>query len=144
MAAWGILRTPRCLVDFPKLKLVIGHGGGYIPYQVGRGRAFRLAAMRNDPGLESFDESMRRLYYDTVLYTQESVEYLIKVVGVDRCLFGTDKPANGSVIDPATGRALNDIKPMIDAIPWLSEEDRSAIYEGNARSAYGRLSNVGH
>ena len=139
VAAWGILRTPRCLVDFPKLKLVIGHGGGYIPYQVGRGRAFRLAAMRNDAGLESFDESMRRLYYDTVLYTQESVEYLIKVVGVDRCLFGSDKPANGSVTDPETGRALNDIKPMIDAIPWLSDEERRAIYEGNARKAYGRL-----
>ena len=65
------------------------------------------------------------------------------MVGVDRCLFGSDKPANGSVIDPETGRALNDIKPMIDAIPWLSDEERRAIYEGNARKAYPRLPPAG-
>ena len=139
IAAWGVLRTPQVFRDFPNLKLVIGHGGGYIPYQVGRARAFRLNAMRNDATLESFDDSMRRLYYDTVLYDPDSVELLIKVVDVDRCLFGSDKPANGSALDPATGKALNDIKPMIDAVPWLSDEDRKAIYEGNARSAYSRL-----
>jgi predicted TIM-barrel fold metal-dependent hydrolase len=74
-----------------------------------------------------------------VLYNQESLELLFKVVGVDRCLFGSDKPANGSVIDPATGRSLNDIKPLIDSIPWLSDDDRYAIYEGNARRVYSRL-----
>ena len=139
IAAWGILRTPRVFQDFPTLKLVVGHGGGYVPYQVGRARAFRLNAMRNDPSLESLDDSLRRLYYDTVLYDRHSLELLFRVVGPDRCLFGTDKPANGSVLDPETGRALNDIKPMIDAIPWLTEEEKSAIYEGNAREAYTRL-----
>ena len=86
VAAWGILRTPRVFQDFPNLKLIIGHGGGYIPYQAGRGRAFRLNQIRNDPTLESFDESMRRLYYDTVLYDQPAMDLLVKVVGADRCL----------------------------------------------------------
>jgi predicted TIM-barrel fold metal-dependent hydrolase len=139
VAAWGILRTPRIFQDFPTLKLVIGHGGGYIPYQAGRARAFRLNAMRNDDTLESFDDSMRRLYYDTVLYDADGLELLLKVVGVDRCLFGSDKPANGSVHDPETGRALNDIKPMVEAIEWLTDADKTAIYEGNARVAYSRL-----
>lgn len=136
--AWALLRS-RVFQDFPDLKIIVGHGGGYIPYQVGRARGFRLAEMQRDPAREPFDESMRRLYYDTVLYSQESVELLIKVVGADRCLFGSDKPANGSVIDPTTGCALNDIKPYIDAIPWLTEADRHAIYEGNARKVYSRL-----
>ena len=144
VAAWAILRTPRIFEDFPALKLVIGHGGGYVPYQAGRARAFRLNAMRNDPSLESFDDSMRRLYYDTVLYDPHSLELLFRVVGPDRCLFGTDKPANGSVLDPETGRAMNDIKPMIDAIPWLGDEERAAIYEGNARKAYSLLPPAGH
>jgi predicted TIM-barrel fold metal-dependent hydrolase len=139
IAAWGILRTPQVFKDFPTLKIIIGHGGGYIPYQVGRGRAFRENLRKNDPDLESFDDSMRRLYYDTVLYDQASLELLVRAVGVGRCLFGSDKPANGSVTDPTTGRALNDIKPMIDAISWLSEDDRHAIYEGNARTVYSRL-----
>ena len=82
---------------------------------------------------------MRRLYFDTVLFDQEALELLFKTAGVDRCLFGTDKPANGSVIDPRTGRSLNDVKALIDAIPWLTDEDRHAIYEGNARRVYSRL-----
>jgi 4-oxalmesaconate hydratase len=82
---------------------------------------------------------LRRLYFDTVLYNQESIELLFKVVGTDRCLFGSDKPANGSVIDPATGRALNDIKPLIEAVPWLSEADKAAIYERNARKVFSRI-----
>jgi 4-oxalmesaconate hydratase len=139
IAAFALLRS-RVFKDFPDLKIIVGHGGGYVPYQVGRARAFRLNEMRRDPSLESFDESLRRLYFDTVLYNQESLELLFKVAGPDRCLFGSDKPANGSVIDPATGRSLNDIKPMIEAIPWLTDADRYAIYEGNARKVYSRLS----
>ena len=141
VAAWAILRSPRVFQDFPNLKLVVGHGGGYIPYQAGRGRAFRMNAMQRDPNAhyESFDESMRRLYYDTVLYDGEAMELLIKVVGADRCIFGTDKPANGSVKDPVTGKALNDTKQYIDRIDWLSDEDRHAIFEGNARRIYTRM-----
>jgi 4-oxalmesaconate hydratase len=141
VAAWGIMRSPRVFQDFPNLKLVVGHGGGYIPYQAGRGRAFRMNSQQREPdvGWESFDESMRRLYYDTVLYDGEAMELLIKVVGADRVLFGTDKPANGSVKDPVTGRVLNDVKPLIDDIGWLSDEDKHAIFEGNARKLYSRL-----
>ena len=138
VAAYAILRS-RVFEDFPTLKLIIGHGGGYIPYQVGRARAFRFNEMARDSDLESFDESMRRLYYDTVLYNQESIELLLRVVGVERCLFGSDKPANGSVNDPQTGRSLNDIRPLIEAVPWLSPEEKQALYEGNARRVYSRL-----
>ncbi len=145
VAAWGILRSPRVFRDFPNLKLIVGHGGGYIPYQAGRGRAFRmnLAQREPDAGWESFDDSMRRLYYDTVLYDGEAMELLIKVVGADRVLFGTDKPANGSVKDPVTNRVLNDVKPLINQINWLSDEDKSAIFEGNARKLYSRLEVAG-
>ena len=139
IAAYSLLRS-RVFKDFPRLKLIVGHGGGYIPYQVGRARAFRLNEMRRDSEIESLDQSLRRLYYDTVLYNQESLELLIKVVGVEQCLFGSDKPANGSVRDPDTGRSLNDIKPMLEAIEWLTDEQRFAIYEGNAMRVYSRLS----
>jgi len=142
VAGWAILRSPEVFRDFPELKLIIAHGGGYIPYQFGRGRCFRINERRRggDEDLwEPFEDSFRRLYYDTVLFDQEALELLFKVAGIQQCLFGSDKPANGSVVDPRTGRSLNDVKPLIDAIPWLTEEDRYAIYEGNARRVYSRL-----
>jgi 4-oxalmesaconate hydratase len=138
VAAWGLLRS-RVFRDFPGLKIIIGHGGGYIPYQVGRGRAFRLNQQARDAELEDFDTSLRRLYFDTVLYNVESLELLFKVVGTERCLFGSDKPANGSVKDPLTGRALNDLKPLMDAVEWLTPEQRQAVCEGNARRLFSRL-----
>jgi OH-DDVA meta-cleavage compound hydrolase len=142
VAGWAIARTPEVFRDFPDLKLIIGHGGGYIPYQFGRARCFRI----NDQGRgapnplwEPFEDTLRRLYFDTVLFDREALELLLRICGVDRCMFGSDKPANGSVIDPRTGRSLNDVKALIDGIEWLTDADRQAIYEGNVRRVYSRL-----
>jgi len=141
VAAFAILRS-RVFKDFPNLKLIVGHGGGYVPYQVGRARCFRLNERGRgapDPLWEPFEDTLRRLYFDTVLFDQEALELLLRICGVDRCMFGSDKPANGSVIDPRTGRSLNDVKPLIDSIAWLTDADRHAIYEGNVRRVYSRL-----
>jgi len=88
---------------------------------------------------ETFDERMRKFYFDTVLYSQEPIELLIKIVGVDKCLFGTDTPGSGSSINPRTGRPGDDLKPVIESIDWLSAEDRHKIFEGNARKLFTRL-----
>ncbi len=138
IAALSLLRS-RVFQDFPSLKLVIAHGGGSVPYQVGRYRAGRFGELRRGAETERFDESLRRLYFDTVLYSQESVELLLKVAGVDRCLFGTDRPGTGSVVDPDGGRELDDIRTTIEQIPWLAEEQRQRIFEGNTREAYSRF-----
>jgi len=117
---------------FPDLKLIVSHGGASVPYQVGRWRS--LSTYFGKPG-ESFDDSLRKLYFDTALYNSESLELLFRICGPDRCLFGTERPGAGSRPDK-TGRTYDDIKPLIDAISWLSDDDRQAIYEGNARSIY--------
>jgi len=118
------------LKDFPKLKIVVSHGGGAIPYQIGR---FQSGAARK--GFD-FLERMRQLYFDTVLYSEEALRLLIKTVGVDRCLFGAECPGVGSTIDPATGRTRDDVKPMIDKLDWLTADERHAIFEGNARRVF--------
>ncbi|MBE3557444.1 MAG: amidohydrolase [Firmicutes bacterium] len=123
--------------DFPDLKIVVAHSGGAIPYQMGRFRAW--AYRRHLP--ETFDESLRHLYFDTCNYSKDSLELLIKTVGADRVLFGTENPGTGTVIDPATGRTFDDVKPMIDSIEWLSAADRQLIYEDNARKVYSRAFN---
>jgi 4-oxalmesaconate hydratase len=81
---------------------------------------------------------MRKLYFDTCLYTQNAIDLLLKEVGPDRCLFGTEKPGVGSQIDPKSGEWFDDIKPKIERIDWLTDADREAIFEGNARKLYTR------
>jgi 4-oxalmesaconate hydratase len=126
----------RVFKDFPALRIIVSHGGGSVPYQVGRWRAHRIREQEANPSLESFDESMRRLYYDTVLYNQESLELLFRVVGTDRCMFGTENPGSGSSKDPRTGVPMDDLKPVIEGISWLSDADKNRLFADNARTVF--------
>ncbi len=129
MAVYGLLHS-NVYKDFPDLKIVVSHGGGAIPYQVGR---FRASAIRR--GAEFIDE-MRNLYYDTVLYSEEALRLLIKTVGADRCLFGAECPGVGSAVDPKTGDTLDHIAPIIESFEWLSEAEKKLIFEDNARALF--------
>ena len=120
--------------DFPGLKLIISHGGASIPYQVGRWRS----QLRGDNDTETFDERLRKMYFDTGLYNIESLELLFKVVGPDRCMFGTERPGAGSKADPRTGRWYDDLKPLIDGIDFLGSDDTQRIYSGNAMDVFTR------
>jgi predicted TIM-barrel fold metal-dependent hydrolase len=94
------------------------------------------AAARN-PGAESFHDQLRTLWYDTCLYTRDAIELLIRTVGADRCLFGSEKPGTGSVRDPKTGRWYDDIRLLIDEIDWLTDTDRARLFEHNAAAMFG-------
>jgi predicted TIM-barrel fold metal-dependent hydrolase len=135
------LINSRVFLDFPKLKIIISHGGGSVPYQVGRWRAERLhPVIAKDIAIkESFDEGLKRLYYDTVLHSRDSLAMLIKLVGSDRVVFGTENPGSGTALNPETGRSFDDIKALIDTIDFLTEADRANIYEGNAKRLFPRL-----
>jgi predicted TIM-barrel fold metal-dependent hydrolase len=131
IAVFGLVNS-NVFNDFPNLKIVVSHGGGAIPYQLGR---FEAPSLRRGTGAR-FSDGMRKLYYDTVLYTEDALRLLIKTVGVDRCLFGTECPGVGSSVDPATGRSMDNVKPMIENIEWLSAADRKKIFEDNAKAVF--------
>ena len=140
IAVLNLIKTQSRVFDaFPNLRLIISHGGGSVPYQIGRWRASRFNQMRTNPSLESFDDSLRRLYFDTVLYNQESLDFLFRIVGIDRCMFGTENPGSGSAVDPATGRSLDDLRPVIEDIGWLTPEDLRSVFEETARAVFPRF-----
>lgn len=122
----------RVFTDFPSLKLVVAHTGGAIPYHIGRFRAWRLRA----GGGEAFDDSLHRLYFDTCNYSKDALEHFFKVVPARNVMFGTENPGTGSVRDPASGRQMDDLKPVIDSIESLTNEDREMIYSENAMRVY--------
>jgi 4-oxalmesaconate hydratase len=145
---------------------MISHGGGSIPYQIGRWRSHWLVTQAaenprigkylkeleaagwagaplprapDDLGLTSFDDRLRRFYFDTTVHNPNSLELLFKTVGADRCLFGTERPGSGGGIDLATGRHMDDLRFTLDNLATLSREERQAIFEDNARKVFTRL-----
>ena len=129
IAVWSLVNSS-VLADFPDLKVIVSHGGGAIPYQVGR---FLPSVVRTGV---SYLDKLRRLWFDSCLYTQDSLELLMKVVGTDRVVFGSEKPGTGSQIDPETGRWFDDIHLLIDDIEWLDADRRADLLENNARSIF--------
>lgn len=128
------LLNEKAFERFPKLKIVVAHGGGAIPYQMGRFRSW--AVRRGDT--ETFDQQLKKLYFDTCNYSQDALELLIKVAGSDRVLFGTEKPGTGSAFDAESGRDFDDLKPVIENITWLSPAQRADIFECNCKQVYTR------
>ncbi|HEY4709877.1 MAG TPA: amidohydrolase family protein [Candidatus Acidoferrales bacterium] len=126
------LANSRVFQDFPKLKIVCSHGGGAVPYHAGR---FLAPTLRR--GAQSnFLDNLRKLYFDTVLYTALACELLIKTVGADRCVFGTERPGVGTAKDPKTGKWMDDVRVYIDAFTWLSDADKKTIFEDNAKKLF--------
>jgi 4-oxalmesaconate hydratase len=124
----------KTLDAFPGLKIVVSHAGGAIPYQMGRFRAWNVRKGEK----ETFDEQLRKLYFDTCNYSKEAIELLLKVAGTDNVLFGTEKPGTGSARDPVSGRDFDDMKPVLQSIDWLSAEQLANIFECNCRRVYPR------
>jgi 4-oxalmesaconate hydratase len=126
---------------FPTLKLLVSHGGGSIPYQVGRWRSNRqmFAAAADGKKTETFDQTLKRFWFDTVLHHKKSLELLFEVVGADRCVFGTERPGSGGGIDPVSGRPYDDLKPVIESITEISDDDKNGIFEHNVRGLFARL-----
>ena len=117
------------LEDCPGLKLVAAHGGGYLPAYAGR--IYHAASARPDTG-EKLKEMqgtyLRRLYFDSLVYTHAQLEAVVSQFGADHILVGTDYPADMGETDPIG---------FIEDAPGLDDATRRAILGGNAARLLG-------
>jgi 4-oxalmesaconate hydratase len=120
--------------DFPSLKFIIPHGGGAVPYHWGRYRG--LADMLKQPSLDG--HLMNNVFFDTCVYHQPGIDLLAEVIETKNILFGSEMIGAVRGIDPETGHYFDDTKRYIDALP-ITDEQRHAIFEGNARRVFPRL-----
>lgn len=120
--------------DFPTLRFIIPHGGGAVPYHWGRYRG--LADMLRKPELSS--HVMNNVFFDTCVYHQPGIDLLARVIDTKNILFGSEMVGAVRGVDPTTGNYFDDTKRYVDALP-LSDAERHAIYEGNARRVFPRL-----
>jgi aminocarboxymuconate-semialdehyde decarboxylase len=82
------------LERFPDLKVCLTHGGGFLPYQIGRqDRGF---AARSDVTAKKLTSEpstfLRRFFYDTVVHDPDALKFLVERVGSDRVVLGSDYP----------------------------------------------------
>jgi aminocarboxymuconate-semialdehyde decarboxylase len=92
------LAIGRCIFDgfldrYPRLKLIASHGGGALPYLIGRMDICwdNIPAARAKTA-EPPREYMRRIYVDSVVFRQDVLEMCVSVCGADNVLYGSDYP----------------------------------------------------
>jgi len=120
--------------DLPGLRFVIPHGGGAVPYHWGRYRG--LADQLGRPPLET--HVMGNVFFDTCVYHQPGIDLLLDVVDTGNVLFASEMVGAVRGVDPRTGHFFDDTRRYIQAAD-VSDAQRTAIYEGNARRVYPRL-----
>ena len=104
---------------YPRLEVVLGHGGGYAAYGAGRmDWGWRWRAEAREHIAKPPTEYLARFYYDCITHSEPALRFLLDTVGGDRVVFGTDYPGfaagkEGSAYEPR--KWLVDLKRLTDA-----------------------------
>jgi aminocarboxymuconate-semialdehyde decarboxylase len=102
----------------PKLKIVMSHTGGALPYQSGR-----MDKNSKKAGLpKPVSTYMKRMFTDTVSPHSAGMKFAIEYYGIDHVMYGTDYPC----WDP------KETLRLLDEVP-LSAEDKQKLFYDNAR-----------
>jgi aminocarboxymuconate-semialdehyde decarboxylase len=113
----------------PRLKVCLAHGGGHLPYQLGRLRhGFEVRAETRARTQRNPSELFELLFFDSLTHSAASLEFLIKLVGAERVLLGSDYPFDMG--DPEPVRS-------VQALADLSDADRDAVLFRNAERLLG-------
>lgn len=111
--------------DFPKLKVIITHGGGFAPYQVGRIEEAR----RRQPDVRAkkpVREYGENIFYEILVHDLNARKFLVDFAGADQLVVGD----NFGGWDAAQGFEL------LDELA-LPAEDHAKIAGGNAAKLFG-------
>jgi aminocarboxymuconate-semialdehyde decarboxylase len=108
---------------YPGLKVCAAHGGGYLPTYTGRSEHAYAArpdahTMQHPPR-----HYLRRIYFDSLVYTPQALRMLIDQVGIEQVVLGTDYPFD---------MGHYDVHALVAATPSLDQAQREAILSGNA------------
>jgi aminocarboxymuconate-semialdehyde decarboxylase len=120
------------LDDLRKLRILCAHGGGFMPYQIGRfvhGHDVRPEPKVNHAS--SPKELFRRIYFDCLTHEPRSTRHLINMAGADHIVIGTDNPFD--MAPKGDARQVG----QVDAIPGLTATEREWICNRTARSLLG-------
>ncbi|WP_192860038.1 amidohydrolase family protein [Mycobacterium sp. MS1601] len=112
----------------PDLRLLVVHGGGYLPFYVARtDHAWKVRPeLRHQLDVPP-SQVLKRIYVDTNVFDPHMVAHLVSTLGADHVLMGTDYPFDMGPVDPVGFLAGVD----------LDRADRDRVLGGNAAQLFG-------
>jgi aminocarboxymuconate-semialdehyde decarboxylase len=81
------------LERYPGLKFVAAHGGGYMGHYPARmDHAYKVRPECHDHIKRPPSYYMKKIYYDTMVFSHAQLEHLVNLWGADHVVIGTDYP----------------------------------------------------
>jgi aminocarboxymuconate-semialdehyde decarboxylase len=115
----------------PEAKLCFAHAGGFAVLGVGRfDYGYRTRQDAREIAAELPSEYLKRLYFDSITFSDLALRQVIDTVGISQVLLGSDHPADMGTADPVG---------FIESCASLSNEEKKAILGGNLEGLIGRL-----
>ncbi len=109
--------------SFPKLEVTLPHGGGAFPGLIGR----LDHGVEVRPELKNMKQPasayLRRFHYDTIVHNGAVLSNLVRQVGADRVMMGSDYPFDMGYEHPVQ---------VVERLSELSLQDRALILGANA------------
>jgi aminocarboxymuconate-semialdehyde decarboxylase len=107
-AAAAALILSGTLERFPRLRFLLVHGGGFLPYQFSRfERSYTAAPPNFKPAIpHPPSHYIDRFYFDTMIHDSNAMALLGAFAGPERIVFGSDAPFPMGVVDPPATLAM--------------------------------------
>ncbi|MEK9683855.1 MAG: amidohydrolase family protein [Rhodospirillaceae bacterium] len=124
--AQGSLVYDGVMDEFPKLKVAIAHGGGYLPFYTGRHDHVQRVGHIGEGLSGSFSDYLKRFNYETVLFNPDMLSFLASKVPTKNIMMGTDYPFG----------ERNPVE-FVRSAKNISRKDQDAILGANAAKFLG-------
>lgn len=112
----------------PGVRVVLAHGGGVFPFLLGRlDHAHRSRRELQEALPKPPSGYLEHFYFDTVVHGDGALEYVVRTVGIQRMVLGSDAPYDMADDDPV-GRVRR---------LRLAEAQERAVLEDTARRLLG-------
>ncbi|PTA47564.1 hypothetical protein C8054_04085 [Micromonospora sp. RP3T] len=121
----------------PGARICCSHGGGWLPYGIGR---LNLRFLQGrDSGLlaEAPDRYLRRFHYDCLVHDERALQLLVERVGADRVVIGTDHPYGGDIPEVGAVRWIADQPFLTSREKDMVVRENAALFLDGARRAAG-------
>lgn len=111
--------------SFPNLKIVMAHGGGFLPFYTGRHDNDYRAGRGGQTLKGDFSSYLPKFYVDTVLFNPDMLDYLVTKIPASNILCASDYPF-------AEKRPVDFVRKA-----RISRKDQDAILGGNTAKLLG-------
>lgn len=113
------------LARYPSLRVILLHGGGFVPWQIGRLRHVRAVRPECQEVPGDPQGWLEHFMFDTLTHDPEVLGMLIRRVGAEHVVMGTDAPFDMASPDP-----VGDLLAATDAVTarQIMEEDPVRVF----------------